>query len=36
MKRDGKWGWVNWLTGEEITEFIYDTTDDLPRPEFEQ
>ena len=36
MKREGKWGWVNWLTGEEMSEFIYETLDDLPTPDFEQ
>ena len=36
MKKDGKWGFVDWLTGEEKSEFIYNTTDDLPDPGFEQ
>lgn len=36
MKKNGKWGWVDWLTGEEKSEFIYETTKDLPYPEFEQ
>ena len=36
MKKEGKWGWVNWLTGKEESEFIYDTTDELPFPHFEQ
>ncbi len=36
MKKDGKWGWVNWLTGDEMSEFIYDTTKEMPFPEFEQ
>ena len=36
MKKDGKWGFVDWLTGEEKSEFIYNTTDDLPSPGFKQ
>jgi hypothetical protein len=36
MKKDGKWGYVDWLTGEEKSEFIYDTTKDLPYPDFKQ
>jgi len=34
--KDGKWGWVNWKTGEEKSEFIYDELDDLPYPKYEQ
>lgn len=36
VSKDGKWGWVDWLTGEEKTEFIYETKDDLPAPAWEQ
>lgn len=36
MKKDGKWGWVDWLTGEEKSEFKYDDPDDLPYPYYEQ
>ncbi len=36
MKKDGKWGYVDWLTGEEKSEFIYETTKDLPYPDFVQ
>ncbi|MDB0011676.1 WG repeat-containing protein [Crocinitomicaceae bacterium] len=36
VKKDGKWGWINWLTGEEKSEFIYDSTDDLPYPYYKQ
>ena len=36
MKKDGKWGWVDWMTGEEKSEFIYDTTKDLPYPDYDQ
>lgn len=30
------WGWVNWLTGAEMSEFIYATKDDLPYPQYFQ
>jgi len=36
MKKNGKWGYVDWFTGEKKTEFIYNTTKDLPYPDFEQ
>ena len=36
MKKDGKWGYVDWITGEEESEFIYNTVDDMPSPNFEQ
>lgn len=36
MKKDGKWGWVNWLTGKPMSEFNYETTDDLPYPHYKQ
>lgn len=36
VKRDGKWGWVDWLTGEEKSEFTYETPDDLPYPFYQQ
>ncbi|MDX5320044.1 MAG: hypothetical protein LPK45_03115 [Bacteroidota bacterium] len=36
VKRDDAWGWVNWLTGEEMTEFIYDTKENLPYPTYTQ
>lgn len=36
LQKNGKWGWVDWLTGEEKSEFIYDTKDDLTTPNFEQ
>ncbi len=34
VKKNGKWGWVNWLSGEEKTEFIYNTKEDLPHPNY--
>ena len=36
VKKNGKWGWVDWLTGEEKSEFIYNSTDDLPYPRYKQ
>lgn len=36
VKKEGKWGWVDWLTGEEKSEFIYNTPDDLPYPHYKQ
>jgi len=36
VRKGGKWGWVDWLTGEEKTEFIYYTKEDLPYPNWEQ
>jgi len=36
VKKDGKWGWVNWLTGKEESEFKYETLDDLPYPYYKQ
>jgi hypothetical protein len=36
MKKDGKWGWVNWLTGQPMSEFNYETPDDLPYPHYKQ
>lgn len=36
VKKDGKWGWINWLTGKEESEFKYNTPDDLPYPYYKQ
>lgn len=36
LKRNGKWGWIDWLTGEEKSEFKYETTKDLPYPYYNQ
>lgn len=36
VKKNGKWGWINWLTGEEKSEFKYEIPDDLPFPDFKQ
>ena len=36
VKRDGYWGWVNWLTGKEQSDFKALTTDDLPFPQYDQ
>lgn len=35
-KKNGKWGWVNWFTGEVQSEFIYDSVDELPKPTYSQ
>lgn len=36
VQKNEKWGWIDWLTGEEKSEFIYETTDDLPYPYYKQ
>lgn len=36
VKKEGKWGWIDWLTGEAKSEFTYETPDDLPYPQYEQ
>lgn len=36
VSKDGKWGWVDWLSGEEKSEFKSDTKEDLPYPDYEQ
>jgi len=36
MNKNGKWGWVDWLTGEEKSEFKYESPDDLPYPHYKQ
>lgn len=36
VKKNDKWGWVNWLTGEEKSEFKYETLESLPYPYFKQ
>ncbi|OUS01053.1 hypothetical protein A9Q86_09930 [Flavobacteriales bacterium 33_180_T64] len=36
VSKNGKWGWVDWLTGEEKTEFKYETKEELPYPKYEQ
>ena len=30
VQKNGKWGWVNWLTGEEMSDFEGDSKEDLP------
>ena len=34
--RDDNWGWVDWLTGEERSEFKYKTQEALPYPAYVQ
>ena len=36
VEKDGKWGWIDWLTGTEKSEFKYASPDDLPYPHYEQ
>ncbi|MBU2940524.1 hypothetical protein KO494_13330 [Lacinutrix sp. C3R15] len=36
VKKNEKWGWVDWLTGEEKSEFKYDKPNDLPYPYYKQ
>ena len=36
LKKGGKWGWVDWMTGEEKSEFIYDTRKSMPFPMYKQ
>ena len=36
VKKNGKWGWIDWLTGEEKSEFIYNSPADLPFPQYKQ
>jgi hypothetical protein len=36
VSKNGKWGWVDWLTGEVKSEFVYDSFDDLPAPAYKQ
>jgi hypothetical protein len=36
VSKNGKWGWVDWLTGEEKGEFMYDKSEDLPMNTYKQ
>jgi hypothetical protein len=36
FSKDGLWGWVDWKTGEEKTEFVTTKADDLPYPTYDQ
>ena len=36
VMKNGKWGWVDWLTGEEKSDFIYNSKEDITTPNFEQ
>ncbi len=36
VQKNGKWGWVDWLTGKEKSEFTYETPKDLPYPHYKQ
>lgn len=32
VKKEGKWGWIDWETGEKKSEFVFETRDTLPYP----
>lgn len=32
LKKNEKWAWVDWITGDAQTEFKYNSTDELPSP----
>ncbi len=34
VQKNGKWGWVDWMTGEEKSAFQYATKEELPTPDF--
>jgi hypothetical protein len=36
VTKNNKWGWVDWLTGEEKSEFKYTTKKDLPSINYKQ
>lgn len=36
VMKNSKWGWVDWISGEEKSEFIYITKEGLPRPDYDQ
>lgn len=36
IKKGRKWGWIDWLTGEERSEIKYETPEDLPYPHYKQ
>ena len=37
VKKDGLWAWIDWMTGELKTDFLYDLDkEQMPYPEFEQ
>ena len=37
VKKDGLWAWIDWMTGELKTEFLYDLEkEQMPYPDFEQ
>lgn len=36
VQKNGKWGWIDWLTGKEKSEFTYETPKDLPYPYYKQ
>ncbi|GLB50408.1 hypothetical protein [Neptunitalea lumnitzerae] len=36
MQKQGKWGWVDWLTGEEKSAFTYASQSEMPTPTYVQ
>ena len=36
VKKNGLWGWVDWLTGDEKSAFFFETKEELTTPNFEQ
>ncbi len=37
VKKNGLWAWIDWITGELKTEFLYDLNiEKMPYPTFEQ
>lgn len=36
LQKDGKWGWVNWLTGNTEIAFEYNSFEELPYPSYKQ
>ena len=37
VKKNGRWAWIDWMTGELKSDFLYDLeTEKMPFPEFEQ
>lgn len=36
VRKNGKWGWVEWLTGEEKSGFIYQSKEDITAPDYDQ
>ena len=35
VMRNGKWGWIDYYSGEEKSDFIYNSYKELPKPEWD-